>query len=246
MNNNIIPQTSYIICATPRSGSTLLCEALKNTSLAGIPDEYFGPMHVSRWNDQWHTKSDAEYVRKTLETGTTPNGVFGVKIMNVYWNHFINQLQNAQNQNECPIPQLVSSIFPNVHYIWITRRNKVQQAVSWCKFLQGVAWYWTKEEPQVLKKEPVFNYDIIDEFIQQVVMAEAAWQAYFEACGIVPHVVVYEDFAQSYEPTALGILKYLKIPIPENLQFQPRKLKKQADATSEEWVQKYRDLKQKN
>ena len=35
------PHTSYIICAVKRSGSFLLCEALKNTGLAGNPEEYF-------------------------------------------------------------------------------------------------------------------------------------------------------------------------------------------------------------
>ena len=32
---------SFLICSTPRSGSTLLCEALRNTGLAGRPEEYF-------------------------------------------------------------------------------------------------------------------------------------------------------------------------------------------------------------
>src|SRR6266480_7340737 len=36
------PNISYIICATPRSGSSLLCEALTNTGVAGQPEEYFG------------------------------------------------------------------------------------------------------------------------------------------------------------------------------------------------------------
>ena len=35
------PHSSYIVCATQRSGSTLLCEILKNTYLAGYPEEYF-------------------------------------------------------------------------------------------------------------------------------------------------------------------------------------------------------------
>lgn len=35
------PTCSYLICATPRSGSTLLCEALTNTGVAGYPKEYF-------------------------------------------------------------------------------------------------------------------------------------------------------------------------------------------------------------
>ena len=32
---------SYLVCATPRSGSTLLCEGLKATGVAGRPEEYF-------------------------------------------------------------------------------------------------------------------------------------------------------------------------------------------------------------
>src|ERR1700730_11249617 len=35
------PHTCYFVCATQRSGSTLLCELLKNTHLAGYPEEYF-------------------------------------------------------------------------------------------------------------------------------------------------------------------------------------------------------------
>ncbi len=36
-----IPGASYLICATPRSGSTLLCAALESTGIAGRPAEHF-------------------------------------------------------------------------------------------------------------------------------------------------------------------------------------------------------------
>src|SRR3954469_9702243 len=32
---------SYLVCATPRSGSTLLCETLSKTGVAGNPLEFF-------------------------------------------------------------------------------------------------------------------------------------------------------------------------------------------------------------
>jgi trehalose 2-sulfotransferase len=35
------PRRSYLVCATPRSGSTLVCQALKETGIAGHPEEYF-------------------------------------------------------------------------------------------------------------------------------------------------------------------------------------------------------------
>lgn len=41
------PSRSYLICATPRSGSTLLCETLKSTGVAGAPEEYFEALRHS-------------------------------------------------------------------------------------------------------------------------------------------------------------------------------------------------------
>jgi len=55
--------------------------------------------------------------------------------------------------------------------------------------------------------------------------------------------VVYEDLTAAYEVTALNILRYLHIPIPENLMFAERRMKRQADTLSEEWVQRYYNLK---
>jgi LPS sulfotransferase NodH len=39
--NAVRPRLSYLICATPRSGSTLLCDALDGTGIAGHPEEHF-------------------------------------------------------------------------------------------------------------------------------------------------------------------------------------------------------------
>ncbi|HEV2924275.1 MAG TPA: Stf0 family sulfotransferase [Solirubrobacteraceae bacterium] len=38
---------SYLVCATPRSGSTLLCQALDETGVAGHPEEYFEALRQS-------------------------------------------------------------------------------------------------------------------------------------------------------------------------------------------------------
>ena len=35
------PERSYLVCATPRSGSTMVCKALWETGVAGRPEEYY-------------------------------------------------------------------------------------------------------------------------------------------------------------------------------------------------------------
>jgi len=34
-----VPTTSYLVCASQRSGTTLFCRALADTGIAGWPDE---------------------------------------------------------------------------------------------------------------------------------------------------------------------------------------------------------------
>jgi LPS sulfotransferase NodH len=41
------PERSYLVCATPRSGSTLVCHALTETGVAGHPEEYFEALRHS-------------------------------------------------------------------------------------------------------------------------------------------------------------------------------------------------------
>src|SRR5919197_6386428 len=43
----VTPELCYLVCATPRSGSTLLCQLLERTGVAGRPDEYFEALRHS-------------------------------------------------------------------------------------------------------------------------------------------------------------------------------------------------------
>src|SRR5215207_5968787 len=46
------PRLSYLICATPRSGSTLLCDALGGTGISGHPEEHFEVLLETGWPRQ--------------------------------------------------------------------------------------------------------------------------------------------------------------------------------------------------
>jgi trehalose 2-sulfotransferase len=134
------PHTSYLVCSTPRSGSTLLCEALKNTGLAGQPEEYFMPDNEAFFKELWGVSNYADYVERVIKEGTSPNGVFGAKIMWGYVDSFVGKLRSIPEYERLPVPELLSTVFPNLRYIWITRSDKVQQAVSLEKANQTNVW----------------------------------------------------------------------------------------------------------
>jgi LPS sulfotransferase NodH len=85
---------SYLVCASPRSGTELLCRGLAATGVAGRPREYFlaeDPAKLPDWRF-WeegpyaagHDVSDREsYLTLVYRLGSTPNGMFGAKI---HWN----------------------------------------------------------------------------------------------------------------------------------------------------------------
>jgi LPS sulfotransferase NodH len=259
------PHTSYLIYATPRSGSFLLCEALINTRLAGNPTDYFNPWHTWRLLQCPRATNYATCLASILQVGSSPNGVFGGKIMWPFFNDLIGHLKGISGYEELPLPELMAVAFPNLHSIYVTRRDKVRQAISYYKALRTD--YWAPAESwqpfyQVVSslggdigtpigeqnrqsnvKEPAFDFDALDYTVKCIEKDELEMQQYFAACGVQPFKVVYEDFVQAYEETALQILDYLHIPIPKDLVFVERKMKKQANEQSEEWVHLYHQLK---
>ncbi len=71
---------SYLVCATPRSGSGLLCGGLMATARAGYPDEFFSPTHVHRFMGDWGIRSDES-------TPSTPRTQPGVDYLQAVWVH---------------------------------------------------------------------------------------------------------------------------------------------------------------
>jgi trehalose 2-sulfotransferase len=238
------PHTSYIVCATPRCGSSLLDGALKNTGIMGVPDEYFLSQNKRLWQKAWNAPTFSEYMAEVLRRGTSPNGVFGMKMMWGYFGHFSKQVQRLPGNRYRTTHEALNTIFPELSYIWMRRRDKVRQAVSHAKARQTNVWVVTDAlAPETIEK-PVFSFQQIDFMVRELETHDAAWQHYFAIHGICPYSVFYEDFVEHYEETALNIMRYLHIPVPEQVHFMPRRLQRQADAQSEEWVQRYYDLKQ--
>jgi trehalose 2-sulfotransferase len=270
------PHTSYLILATPRSGSYLCCEALINTGLAGYPTEYFGPIQTKALLQFLQPSDNSEWIAWILRRGTTPNGVFGGKLIWQFYEDLVDRLRTIEGQEKLSVSDVLSTTFPNLRYLWTTRRDKVRQAISYLKALQTrswlsldlwdqqvglpevgneqqamsnlrMAWLDLTDDPLLNRKvtdDPVFNYKAIERLRLGLEKDEVEIEEYCARSGIQPFKVVYEDFVDAYEETALQMLDYLQIPYPKDLVFGERKMQKQANAQSEEWLQCYYEFKQ--
>jgi LPS sulfotransferase NodH len=67
----------------------------------------------------------------------------------------------------------------------------------------------------------------------------AAWQGFFDGCGVEPPKVVYEDLVEDYEGTVIWLLDGIDISIAQNFTVKKLRMKRQADDLPEEWVRLY-------
>jgi LPS sulfotransferase NodH len=264
---------SYLICSTPRSGSTLLCEALTNTGVAGVPEEYYQhrrktglPRRPLEYFEEAETPEvDAilgsytrvddemslfdprryptyrEYIDWTIERATTPNGVFGAKVMWGYFNGFVDSLRDMNNNAVQPTRLVCERTFPNLSlWVFVTREDKVRQAVSLWKAIQN--WTWKRDEGDgaLIKHDLQYSHRAIAHLVWQLEQHDREWREFFDASGITPHVVVYEELAKHYEQTAIDIVRALGVKPSDVPVFAERRLARQADDLSERWVKRFR------
>lgn len=289
-----MPERAFLVCATPRSGSTLVCQLLKNTGVAGRPEEYFEALrHSGRRrrpeeyflgvDDQsildqlgarelgeeplprsplWSRTSYDRYLEWAVETGTTPNGVFSAKLMWGYFGDFVSLLRNIPRFGDLPLAELLPAVFGDLTYIRVVRANKVRQAVSLWKAVQTATWrdedaererslgdgdeasdaplassFLQEHRPQLR-----FHYRAIEHLLQQILVEEASWDAFFEHCGVRPALVLYENFASSPQASTRNILERLGLPAPSDLSVEPR-MKRQSDGINDDWMRRFCELR---
>jgi len=281
------PDRTYLVCATPRSGSTLVCDALTRTGVAGRPEEYFEALRHSGRPRQpeeyflgvedhsildhlgerqlaedppprsplWSRAAYDRYLEWATETGTTPNGVFGAKLMWGYFGEFVSLLRNVPRYRDLPLAELLPSVFPDLSFVRVVRANKLRQAISLWKAVQTATWredgagsieanssppyksFLEEHRPQLR-----FHYRAINHLLDQILVEEASWDAFFEHSGIEPILVLYENFAGDYETSTERLLERLEVSVPDGYVFEPR-MKRQSDGINDDWARRYSELR---
>ncbi|MBC8501377.1 MAG: sulfotransferase [DPANN group archaeon] len=232
----IIPEKSYIICCTPRSGSNLLRLLLRETELAGNPKEHFGSMFkvVENGNIPY-----VEYLRKIKSFTSTPNKVFGTKMHWFIYEKFERFMKRTSYYKNLKGDDLLREIFPNLKYIFLTRKDKIKQAISYWKAKQTRVWVSFGNEELAYKKEPVYSFKGINECLKKIELDEEKWLAFFKDNNLSPLTIIYEDLCENFEGAIKEVLKLLEVSIPKNLKVSKPKSRILSDDLSKEWLIKF-------
>jgi len=227
---------SYMICATPRTGSFLLCDALSNTKIAGTPKEYLSKRNLLKWQENQNLE---DYIQSIFNQSASSNRVRGIKTMLKQFNELREKARKNPDYKNIILNDM-HHYLPNTRYIFITRRDKIRQAISYERAIQTSKWR-LKENEQYKPKKVIFNLFGIDKNINIIKHDEDAWKSYFKKNKIRPLVIVYEDFIENQDKTIIQVLKFLSIPIPKNLEIKKSNFVKQSDKETDLWIQRYKE-----
>jgi LPS sulfotransferase NodH len=262
------PDRSYFICTTPRSGSTLLSEALGRTELAGRPREYFqelpSTLGLATPHDYVGFVPDP-VVREVLSSrganrrsedadlqagygswrdylaAVTAEGTTdsGIFAAKVMWRYFGGLLLRLRATHGAGNDlELIERAFGPPRFIFLRRADKVGQAVSLWRAIQ--TWSWRAETDGASSAVVLaYSFAAIDHLVRRLELDEADWGRWFRTVGVEPHVVDYSQVAGDYARATRGVLDFLGVPTPIAID-EPPPLRRQADEISLSWADRYR------
>jgi trehalose 2-sulfotransferase len=237
---------AYLICATPRTGSSLLCGLLNSTAVAGHPESYFREPDEQEFAIRWGIAnpadgafSYADYVHAAMATGSTVNGVFAARIMWETLGEVVAKLAPVDLAFAGSDVDIVNRAFGRTRFVYLWRADVVAQAVSLLRAEQTNVWFETEQARQEPEQEPRFDFGQIRERARLIEEHNTAWRQWFASTGVQPHLVRYEDLDTAPVSITRGVLGFLGLELPAGRQIvvQHRSL---ADEINAQWIDKYR------
>ncbi|MGI9241020.1 MAG: Stf0 family sulfotransferase, partial [Verrucomicrobiales bacterium] len=197
----------YLVCATHRSGSNLVCQALWHTDLCGRPQEFFSPTRAAHIAAEHHLSADPAvdyrgYLSELIAARRTENGVFGGKIMWAHLKHFRNGALGNHPESTSDASLLREHLGEGLRCIWARREDKLRQAISMWKAKQTNIYnsiQTSANERPAPERQPVFDFDEIQKIVLRFEKEERAWKSFFEDNQLPYRAVTYETFVGRYQ-----------------------------------------------
>lgn len=254
------PATAYLVCATPRSGSTLLCEMLRATGVAGVPLEHFELLRHSGQPRQPREYFDgladpavpallapldpgrpreeapAAWRERVVREGMTPNGTWGGKLM---WGHVEDLLSRARELDGlsgADLAEVLRALLGDVRLVLVTRADKVAQAVSLWRAVQTQRWSAAADAPR-RPHDAVYSFAAIDHLVAQLKAHDDAWRRWLaDHAARRPLELSYEQVGADPRAAVERVLRFAELPAAE---VADPPLRPQRDARSRAWAERY-------
>ncbi|MEM6481643.1 MAG: Stf0 family sulfotransferase [Pseudomonadota bacterium] len=248
---------TYIICTSPRSGSTLLCSILRATGRAGYPASWFHEPSLEHWAAELDvppvegrcTDQIATLIEAARHKGRAGGALFALRLQRQSAGFFLNTLAHLHPDTRNDLSRIKAS-FGETCFLFLRRRNKVAQAISYMRAQQSGLWHRAADGSELERLarhcEPTYDAAFISQWVEIFSRYDTEWQTWFDHEKIDAREVIYEDLASEPVRILRTVLAALSID-PQLADGIEPGVQRLSDATSAELIARFeRDtLKQK-
>lgn len=241
---------AYILCTSPRSGSTLLCHLLRAVPGAGHPGSHFHEPSLDGWLDDYNldradyaTRQDAlaAVFAAARRLGSGGGDLFALRLQRHSFAFFIQQLGHLYG----PAPDdrsLIETAFGRTAFVHLTRQDKLAQAISFVKAEKTGLWHRAPDGREIERlappRAPAYDARAIAHTRDLFEDMDRDWKAWFAREGIAPLRLTYEALALDPHAELARVLGRIGLPgRPEG--EPPLPVAKLADATSRDWANRF-------
>lgn len=218
------PDTTYLLLGTPRTGSTLLGDALALVGHAGRPREYLLPGMAAYFYRMSGSRDAAGYFAH-LHDAESENGVFGAK---VHWPHLVSLQREIDEGKAFPfgmsrvplagftvdeamigrLTRTIDALAPDGKLVLTVRADTKAKAVSgflaqrnedWFTFVKGAG------------PEEVYDRKAIKALEDRYHAWDVQLAEFLEQLGRPYLTVEYDDLASRYGETVAGVLDHIGV-----------------------------------
>ncbi|MEO0544199.1 MAG: Stf0 family sulfotransferase [Pseudomonadota bacterium] len=235
----------YMICTSPRSGSTFLCRLLRETGVAGRPGSYFHGATLKDWAENLDLPGDlpdvSQIIEAALEKGRAGGSLFGLRQQSHSF-ALLRQTLAAWHPEATDRARLEAVVGP-LRYIHLTRPDKLAQAVSYIRAAQSGIWHRNADGSiyEELPRNGASGYDFIAirDQVAEFEQADTAWREWFDREGIQPLKITYDALAADPKGILADVLAWIGLDRSHADDAEPP-TQKLADAVTVEWMARYR------
>jgi LPS sulfotransferase NodH len=245
------PYSAYVLCTSPRSGSTLLCRLLADTGIAGRPGSHFHEPSLAEWLAEYdlpevpgRTERDtvAAVFHAAIDRGRGGTPVFGLRLQKHSFAFFTEKLALLYPEPAGDVARMRAA-FGRTLFIHLARADKVAQAVSLVRAEQTGLWHRAADGSELERtappREPDYDGEALRAVFDRLNGYEREWQAWFAREGLSPLRLTYDALSADPAGTLAKVLDALGLPREAASGVTPGTARL-ADATSRDWVNRFR------
>lgn len=259
------PTASLLICTTPRSGSTYFANTLRGAGCFGMPEEWLHPYNYEpllKRNGFSENAPARTLISCLWDWATNDSGIFAIKTMWDRFEVFLKRVrEDSENSNmfRGPIPDRldwvsVKEFFPSPRIIFLTRRDRLGQAISYIRAHQTGVWHKIEgaedegtakiadDEFPAQRQRNYFDPVYINRIMNNFRWQEESWRKLFWLESIEPLEVEYEFFLKNKEQVVRQVAELMGVPSESVSEIKEPPNKPVRDSINKLWRSLYQEV----